>query len=75
MRKRDTSPLTSGPDRPAGPTRTTALQKILHCELCAGLSKTAALSAPAKKGYVPEKFHAPTPPAKDSLKTTTAQLA
>ena len=45
MRKRDTSPLTSGPDRPAGPTRTTALQKILHCELCAGLSKTPALSA------------------------------
>jgi hypothetical protein len=45
MRKRDTSPLTSGPDRPAGPTRTTALQEILHCDLCAGISKTAALSA------------------------------
>ena len=45
MRKRDTSPLTSGPDRPAGPTRTTALQKSLHCELSAGISKTAALSA------------------------------
>jgi hypothetical protein len=42
MRKRDTSPLTSGPDRPAGPTRTTALQKILHCDLCAGTRKTIA---------------------------------
>ena len=45
MRKRDTSPLTSGPDRPAGPTRTTALQKIPHCDLCAGICKTVALPA------------------------------
>jgi hypothetical protein len=45
MRKRDTSPLTSGPDRPAGPTRTTALQEIPHCDLCAGICKTVALPA------------------------------
>ncbi len=45
MHKRDTSPSTSGPDRSAGPTRTTALQKIHHCDPSAGISKTIALSA------------------------------
>ena len=55
MRKRDTSPLTSGPDRPAGPTRTTALQKIPHCELCAGICKTIAL--PASQLAAPRFLH------------------
>jgi hypothetical protein len=45
MHKCDTSTLTSGPDLPAGPTRTAAIQKIHHCHQSAGISKTITLSA------------------------------
>ena len=45
MRKRDNSTLTSGPDRPARPTRTTTLQRVHHCRQILGSSKIIALSA------------------------------
>ena len=44
MRKRDNSTLTSGPDRPARPTRTTTLQRVDHCRQILG-SSIIALSA------------------------------
>ena len=45
MHKRDHSTLTSGSDRPAGPTRMATLQEISHCTVVGKSSKFIALSA------------------------------